>query len=97
MLRIKPGAAVWEARMLPLCYAAHLHDPIFNQFSLVTYWKTCLGDVFASDNCNYLFSGLQASMTSSRLDAPDLQLDCLSSDTEDESPEEDVTVVKISR
>jgi hypothetical protein len=35
--------------------------------------------------------GLQSS---SRLDAPDLQLDCLSSDTEDE---EDVTVVKISR
>lgn len=43
------------------------------------------------------FSGLQSSLTSSRLDAPDLQLDCLSSDTEDESPEEDVTVVKISR
>ena len=31
------------------------------------------------------------------LSAPDLQLDCLSSDTEDSSPEEDVTVVKISR
>ncbi len=29
--------------------------------------------------------------------APDLSLDCLSSDTEDSSPEEDVTVVKISR
>eukprot|EP00095_Tigriopus_kingsejongensis_P005786 maker-scaffold1542_size36322-snap-gene-0.6 protein:Tk05786 transcript:maker-scaffold1542_size36322-snap-gene-0.6-mRNA-1 annotation:"hypothetical protein DAPPUDRAFT_6903" len=32
-----------------------------------------------------------------QLNAPDLQLDCLSSDTEDSAPEEDVTVVKISR
>jgi len=23
-LRYKPGSAVWEARMLPLCYAEHL-------------------------------------------------------------------------
>jgi hypothetical protein len=42
-----------------------------------------------------LLSGLQT--ISNQLGAPDLQLDCLSSDTEDESPEEDVTVVKISR
>jgi len=46
-------------------------------------------------NTVFDLAGLQT--TSSRLDAPDLQLDCLSSDTEDESPEEDVTVVKISR
>merc|ERR1739848_668714 len=38
-------------------------------------------------------SGLQNNQNSS-LNAPDLQLDCLSSDTEEE---EDVTVVKISR
>ena len=34
---------------------------------------------------------------SSALDAPDLQLDWLSSDTEDSSPEDDVTVVRIAR
>ena len=33
----------------------------------------------------------------SALDAPDLQLDWLSSDTEDSSPEDDVTVVRIAR
>ena len=34
---------------------------------------------------------------SSALDAPDLQLDWLSSDTEESSPEDDVTVVRIAR
>ena len=45
-------------------------------------------------------SGLQEQQQEQRkngLNADDLQLDCLSSDTEDSSPEEDVTVVKISR
>ena len=35
--------------------------------------------------------------SSSALDAPDLQLDWLSSDTEESSPEDDVTVVRIAR
>ena len=33
-LRIKPGAAGWEARMLPLCYAA----PLVHDFLLVRCW-----------------------------------------------------------
>jgi len=45
-------------------------------------------------------SGLQRQQyqqASTDLNAPDLSLDCLSSDTEDSCPEQDVTVVKISR
>lgn len=43
-------------------------------------------------------SGLQTNQgDNDLLTAPDLQLDCLSSDTEESAPEEDVTVVKISR
>ena len=41
-------------------------------------------------------SGLQQNRNNG-LDAPDLQLDCLSSDSDDDIAEEDVTVVKISR
>ncbi len=42
-------------------------------------------------------SGLQQQQSNAGLNAPDLQLDCLSSDSDDDATEEDVTVVKISR
>ena len=49
MLGIKPGAAGWEARMLPLCYAA------FKLVATSLWWPFCLSRA-CSQLSNFFFS-----------------------------------------